>query len=202
MPSLVSTLSDDQDVAWKCPFCSKGISLEAARSAGDPRIARDKRDHKRTDHPRLSWKRWQAQDYSSRAVAATATRYSRLAKFNEQLRPHLMKHFVFFRWPRWCGAKGETQQRCPIRFEPAFACRSCHVLFRTPAAAEKYLRDKCARHFHPQTFKGFSQSRLRKLAQDRERFVASKIYGTQLEQGLALFDQAQAILEQPASPCF
>ena len=41
-----------------------------------------------------------------------------------------------------------------------------------------------------------------KLAQDRERFVASKIYGTQLEQGLALFDQAQAILEQPASPCF
>ena len=202
MPSLVSTLSDDQDVAWKCPFCSKGISLEAARSAGDPRIARDKRDHKRTDHPRLSWKRWQAQDYSSRAVAATATRYSRLAKFNEQRRPHLMKHFVFFRWPRWCGAKGETQQRCPIRFEPAFACKSCHVPFRIPAAAEKHLRDKCARHFHPQTFKGFSQSRLRKLAQDRERFVASKIYGTQLEQGLALFDQAQAILEQPASPCF
>ena len=59
MPSLVGTLSGDQDAAWKCPFCSKGISLEAARSAGDPRIARDKRDHKRTDHPRLSWKRWQ-----------------------------------------------------------------------------------------------------------------------------------------------
>ena len=84
----------------------------------------------------------------------------------------------------------------PSRAGPAM------YLFEPPAAAEKHLRDKCARHFHPQTFKGFSQSRLRKLAQDRERFVASKIYGTQLEQGLALFDQAQAILEQPASPCF
>ena len=84
---------------------------------------------------------------------------------------------------------------------------SCDALFalslpsRAGPAAEKHLRDKCARHFHPQTFKGFSQSRLRKLAQDRERFVASKIYGTQLEQGLALFDKL-GMIERHTSPCF
>lgn len=75
LPSLVTELSPDQDCVWKCKFCGCGISTEAARSAGAPRIARDKQLHKRQAHPTLTWKQWRASDYSERALASTTTRY-------------------------------------------------------------------------------------------------------------------------------
>ena len=43
MPSIICELSADQDRVWQCKFCSQGISVEAARSAGVARIARDNR---------------------------------------------------------------------------------------------------------------------------------------------------------------
>ena len=55
MPTLVTQVSADQDVAWKCEFCDHGISLEAFTSAGANRVARDKMDHKKQRHPRISW---------------------------------------------------------------------------------------------------------------------------------------------------
>ena len=51
MPTLVTQVSADQDVAWKCEFCDHGVSLEAFTSAGANRMARDKMDHKKQHHP-------------------------------------------------------------------------------------------------------------------------------------------------------
>ena len=46
MPSLICDLSPDQAAEWRCPYCSKGISFEAARTAGKQRIASNKMQQK------------------------------------------------------------------------------------------------------------------------------------------------------------
>ena len=54
LPSVVTLLSVDQDCVWKCKFCSMGISVEAARSAGDVRIPTSSAPLKAHGAP-LSW---------------------------------------------------------------------------------------------------------------------------------------------------
>ena len=118
MPSLVCDLSDDQAVEWRCAFCSKGISFEAARSAGKRRIASNKLQHKRECHPHVTWKKWKGADYSSRAGSATETRFKGFSQMCSRTRSHLLERFQLFRWPSWIGKAGEQQQVSPIRFSP------------------------------------------------------------------------------------
>ena len=75
MPTTVAALSADQEAAWRCRFCSQGISLEAAQSAGEARLVRDKRRHRTEAHPHISWKIWHRASYGDRAYTATCTRY-------------------------------------------------------------------------------------------------------------------------------
>ena len=72
MPSLICDLSPDQAAEWRCPYCSKGISFEAACAAGKQRIAPNKMQHKREFHPRVAWQKWRGADYVRRGCATGA----------------------------------------------------------------------------------------------------------------------------------
>ena len=79
MPTLVTQVAADQDVAWKCEFCDHGISLKPF-TAGANRVARDKMNHKKQHRPRISWKRWRQSDFTDRALATTQTKQKRTTK--------------------------------------------------------------------------------------------------------------------------
>ena len=186
LPSLVTELSPDQDCVWKCKFCGCGISTEAARSAGAPRIARDKQLHKRQAHPTLTWKQWRASDYSERALASTTTRYQTTVN----KRPPL-PGFCTFRWPRPAGAK--TPQL--VKFTFSWACLACHAPYISLQKAKTHLK-VCP------SVRGRSRAaeRLEKLQKLRAVYARKAPQGPRRTAELALFDAAAKIFERAASP--
>ena len=202
MPSVVTELSEDQDAAWRCRYCKYGISIEQAAVAGVDRQARDKLLHKKAFHPRLSWKKWQGADYTSRAVAATATRFKAFLEKHTQACPELQEHFTFFRWPQFVGKENAAKQINPIRYLPAWACNACFAPFRKLDLAKKHLEDKCTSWPHPNTPKDRAKMRLTHLAKDKARLLASKVSGDNRARGLELFETAQRLLEKSGTPCF
>ena len=68
--SLAQPLSSDQEVHWRCQFCDRGISLEAATSAGRTRINHDRRQHKIDQHPKVTWKAWNRACKSDQSIAS------------------------------------------------------------------------------------------------------------------------------------
>ena len=202
MPSLVCDLSHDQAAEWRCAFCSKGISFEAARSAGKRRIASNKLQHKRECHPHVSWKKWKGADYSTRAGSATETRFKGFSQLCSRTRSHLLERFQLFRWLSWIGKAGEKLQVSPIKFCPSWVCKACHAPCKYIADAEQHLKDRCARRPPPGRLKALVTKRLSNLAKDRARFVASRVVGAQRTRGLELFAVAKEVLGRPVSPCF
>ncbi|CAE7488209.1 unnamed protein product [Symbiodinium sp. CCMP2592] len=200
MPSTVVEVSADQDLAWRCNFCSYGITSEQAAIACIERMARDKNLHKRTFHPRLSWKKWRGADYSARVMASSATRHKTLLRQHSKDHPELLKHFEFFRWPQFVGKQIAGKRANPIRYPPAWACKSCFAPCRTNALAKQHLKDKCSHGPRPSQVKALVRLRLQNLDKDKARLLASKVGGASRDKGLALFDVAKAILAKPGSP--
>ena len=186
MPSIICELSDDQDRVWQCKFCSQGISVEAARSAGVARIARDKQEHKRLAHPRLSWKQWRKADYGDRALATTTTKYRATAAKH----PHL-EGFKTFRWPRFGGKKSPQL----ARFIWAWACTTCHAPFILLREAQQHPQ-----HCPSAYGRSRAAERLRNLRKLRRTYTQQAPKGPRRTIELTYFDEAERVFEQAASP--
>ena len=186
MPSIICELSADQDRVWQCKFCSQGISVEAARSAGVARIARDKQEHKRRAHPRLSWKQWRKADYGDRALATTTTKYRATAAKH----PHL-EGFKTFRWPRFGGKKSPQL----ARFIWAWACTTCHAPFILLREAQQHPQ-----HCPSAYGRSRAKERLRNLRKLRRTYTQQAPKGPRRTIELTYFDEAERVFEQAASP--
>ena len=162
MPSLVTPLSPDQDVYWQCKFCDCGISLEAASSAGEARIVRDRVQHKTIAHPRLRWKAWRRASYSERATKSTKTRYQKLEAARAK---DIQGNFTVFRWPLAASPdkrKGATD--FGIQFRLAWFCNDCGAPFQVPSEARRHS-SLCPSLYG----RARAKERLRKLETLRER---------------------------------
>ena len=186
MPSIICELSADQDRVWQCKFCSQGISVEAARSAGVARIARDKQEHKRSAHPHLTWKQWRQADYGDRALATTTTKFRATAAKH----PHL-EGFRTFRWPRFGGKKSPQL----ARFILAWACNSCHAPFILLHEAQQHQQ-----HCPSAYGRSRAAERLRKLRELRRTYTQQAPKGPRRTIELTYFDEAKRVFEQATSP--
>ena len=185
LSSLVTELSADQDVAWQCRFCKCGISLEAASTAGEPRMARDKAQHKREAHPRITWKAWQRSDYADRALAATKTRFEATAQKRS------VPGFVPFRWPRFAGKKSS----CLVVLRPGLCCATCHAPFYRRSEAETH-RAKCPSAFG----RSMAPKRLAALRKLRTWFIQKAPKNPRTTAFLEYFAEAETIFQRAASP--
>ncbi|CAE7040599.1 unnamed protein product [Symbiodinium sp. CCMP2592] len=158
-PSLVTELSEHHDFVWKCRFCNFGVTLEAASTACEERITRDKDLHKQTAHPKLSWKEWRRAGRDASTLAATKTRFAKTA----QKYPPL-PGFQTFRWPRFGGKKCDRL----IRWRFSWICTKCHAPFSV-------LKEALAHDSHCPSPYGRSRAkeRLNAVRQVRKTYLKS-----------------------------
>ena len=197
LPSVVAPLSEDQDVFWRCKFCECGISLEAASSAGEARVVRDRRQHKITAHPSISWKVWRRASYAERAQRSTATRYR---KHEAAKATAIDGDFTLFRWP--LASSVDKRLATPVAriiFRLAWFCNRCGAPFQVPKEARRH-HTLCPSIYG----RVRAKERLRRLTKLKERYCKEAPLGPKRTSDLKLFDKAAALFKKAAamSPCF
>ena len=197
LPSLVTPLSPNQDVHWQCKFCDCGISLEAASSAGEARIARDRMQHKTIAHPSITWKTWRQASYSERAAKSTKTRY---AKTEAAKADSFKGNFACFRWPLAASPDKRTSATQPrFNFRLAWFCTDCGAPFHDPSEARRH-HTLCPSPF------GRTRAKERRLRLEKLKVRYCKVTpaGPRRNLELSYFARAAELFRkaEKLSPCF
>ena len=195
--SLVTPLSDAQEVAWRCKFCSWGISLEASTSAGPARLLRDRREHRRVAHPHIPLKLWRKKDYSDRVHARTRTHIKNGDERAQALAAQ--GDFTLFRWPRGNRRKN-SHPRLPFSFLLSWFCNRCGVPCNKAQLAKHST--KCPRS----RARFFAASRLKNLKRTEAEYKAVAPKGATRNIHLDIFKHTKALFQKAqmraSSPCF
>ncbi|CAE7765824.1 Pol, partial [Symbiodinium necroappetens] len=170
------------------------IDFETGNASPAKRILQAVREHKIACHPRVRWLKWATLSYKDRAEKATVTRFNASSAAIISKKACLLEKFEVFRWPRKVGLR--SQAISPIAFRVAWVRKTCHATCRTAKFAEEHAATNCPSKVVSGLLKVWAHGRLSTLAEDKKIFLQGPNSGEAKARGIALFDQAQVVLER------